>query len=339
MYYKGKLEGINIKELKQNKKDKEEKLLSERLEVLESKYKKVGKFYEAFTSEVYNPNLKETDPLSHIINIFKYLEYDGTYLLTSEDVEMNKTTDKHITKCNYEYDQFLTQKGTKHHNNFEIAMNLISEFDSKKYINTETVIDNKDFSNNEYGEYLKQYESVRKILTNELLAMQGRQNTTELNINELNKYNHSLPQLKDLLSNYNQDMIIIKEAYTGLTKYSLKEDKQYYANPSSKLDSIDYTNENHISAIIRTVDLFQEDLNPNDSISEIAYDIRLAISKLLRKGILSEDDLSLISLIQSSDLNFEEIANILAITRKTVYNRFNKIVKKICNYHKSKEGR
>lgn len=113
MNFKGSLEGIKIDDLKIQKNDEEKQLLVERKEVLNNKYKKVEKFYEAFTSDIYNPHLKDGDSLSHTINIFKFLEYDGNYLLGATDVIKDKIRDKNITKTSEEYDKSLTQKATK----------------------------------------------------------------------------------------------------------------------------------------------------------------------------------------------------------------------------------
>lgn len=331
MYFKGSLEGIKIEDLKLKKKDKEKKFLCERLKVLDEKYKKVQPFYEAFTSEIYTPNLKEKDPLSHTINVFKYLEFDANYLLNSVDVIREKNINKTLEK----YDQALLNVATKNHLDFDIAMSVTSQTNTTRYINTETIITVDDLNEKTYGAYLKAYNYTRDILIEQMLFLQGRLKIEE-NEMEIEKTNHSLNQIISLLANINKDMKIIKESFKGLTKYVIKDKKQGYVNNTTLLDNISYSNPNHISYVLKYVDLNQP-LNPNDDITIIATDINKVISILSKNGILKEKELSILALIQNSNLSFEEIAKNLNICRKTVYNRFDSIVKKVCLYHKSKK--
>lgn len=330
MYFKGKLEGITLDDLKKLNKDK--KLLTERLAILEEKYKKVAPFYEAFTSEIYNPNLNEKEPLSHTINIFKYLEYDGNYLLNSEDVKR----EKNINKTLEEYDKALMNVATKNHSDFDIAMSITTKGNNTIYTNTKTIITVDDLNDKTYGEYLKAYNDTRDILIEEMLFLQGRLKTEENEV-EIEKATHSLNQIMSLLANINTDMKIVKESFQGLTQYCLKDKKQGYVNNSTLLDNISYSNQNHISYVLKYVDLNQP-LTPNDDLSIVAIDIKQVISILTEKKILKEKHLSVLALIQNSNLSFEEIGQSLGIARKTVYNRFNFIVEKVCDYNKNKEG-
>lgn len=179
---------------------------------------------------------------------------------------------------------------------------------------------------------MQEYENARKILINKMLSMQNRLSEAEANDNT-QELTHSLNQLKALLSNLKQDMIITKESYKGLATYTPKEVNNKYVNSSYILDIINYTNPKHVSVIIKEVDLFQ-DFIPNSGISEVSFDISTTILKLHEKNILNNYDLLLIILINGSNLTFEMIANRLNKSRKTIYNNFNSIVRKICEYHK-----
>lgn len=284
MYFKGILEGITLADLKELNKDK--KLLAERLAVLEEKYNKVEPFYETFTSEIYNPNLKEKEPLSHTINIFKYLEYDGNYLLNSEDVKR----EKNINKALEDYDQALLNISTKNHSNFDIAMSVTTKGNTTLYTNTKTIITVDDLNNKTYGEYLKAYNDTRDILIEEMLFLQGRLKTEENEV-EIKKTNHSLNQIMSLLANINEDMKIVKESFQGLTQYCIKEKKCGYVNNSALLDDISYSNQKHISYVLRYLDLNQP-LTPNDDLSIVSTDIKQVISILTEKKILKEKHLS-----------------------------------------------
>lgn len=333
MYFKGKLEGITLDDLKITKEDKEKKFLCERKEVLNRKYEKVSKFYEAFTSEVYKPNLKENEPLSHLINVFKQLEYDGNYLLNSIDVKR----EKNINKALEDYDRALVSVATKNHSNYEIAMSVTSQGNNTRYTNTETIITVDDLNNKSYGEYLKAYNVTRDILIEQMLFLQGRLKIEENEV-EIEKTTHSLNQIMSLLANINKDMKIVKKSFQGLTKYVIKDKKQSYVNNTTLLDNISYSNPNHISHILKYVDLNQP-LAQNDDVSIVATDIKQVISILTKNKILKEKHLSVLTLIQNSNLSFEEIGKNLNISRKTVYNRFNFVVKKICDYNKKMEGK
>lgn len=335
MYYKGSLNGISIKELK--KLDKEKKLFSERKEYLEKKYEIVLPYYHHFTDEIYNYNI---NILSHEINIFNFLEFDGIYLLSSSDI----VREKNISTSMKKYDEALINVATKRHANFDIALSTTSKGNNTSYINTDTVITANDYSNEQYGEYLKAYERARMVLKRELKILQNRLDESEEESSKITeeetKYNkRSLNQLMSLLSDLKQDTKIVKEAFQGLTKHAIKDEKIGYIGKLSTLsDNIDYTNPKHISAILKYVNLNQA-IEPNKEITLIAYDIKKAKDKLYEEGTLNDNDLSLIALIQNSGLTFEEIAKELSVSRKTVYNRFNSIVTKVCLYNKSKEGR
>lgn len=162
--------------------------------------------------------------------------------------------------------------------------------------------------------------------------MQGRLKAEENEV-EIEKTNYSLNQIMSLLANINEDMKIVKESFQGLTQYCIKEKKCGYVNNSALLDNISYSNPNHISYVLRYLDLNQP-LTPNDDLSIVSTDIKEVISILTEKKILKEKHLSVLALIQNSNLTFEEIGQSLGITRKTVYNRFNFIVEKICDYNK-----
>lgn len=325
------LEGVNFDKFKINKDDNQKKLFAERLEVLDGKLKYIKKYYEVFTAEVYNPNLKDDDPLSHTIRLFRLLDTYGSYLLSATDVKKDKTRDKHITKTSLDYDKSLIQKATKNHSNFEVAIASTFESTTTRYINTETVITEDDFKNSEYGSILQDYQNAKKILINKMLAMKNKIEESEEN----NKNNNdSLNKIISLLADINQDMKIIKQHHTENVQYAPTENINHYVSPSYKLDVIDYSKPKHIKAIIKEVDLFQNELLVGDGISEISYDITNTILNLHKKGILNDYELLLVRLKNSSNLNSVEIAHILGKCRKTVHNNYNAIVKKICNHHK-----
>lgn len=333
MNFKANLNGIKFKELALPKKEKEEKkLFNERLELVQNKIKIVYPYFQKFIDEIYNPNITVEDELSSSINIFNYLEEYGTYLLSSTDVKDRLS--KNINKSSTEYDKILTQKSTKYHSNFDVSISSLAEPNTTIYVNTETTITEEDFNNKEYGLALREYKKAKDYWVKKMLVMQNR---IESN-GENNTKKESLNNLIGAIADLNQDMKTVKQYHTENVQYGIKSKKSYYISPSYKLDIIDYTNPKHISAIIKNIDLFQDELIMDNPISEISFDITNAIKNLHKNKVLNDNEMSLLNLVNSTSLNFEQIGFRLNVSRKTVYNRFNNIVQKICNYNKNKEG-
>ena len=336
MYFKGSLNGIKFKELALQNKEKEGRnLFNERLELVQNKIKMVYPYFQEFTDEIYNPHITPEDDLSSSINIFNQLENYGTYLLNSSDVR-DKTT-KNINKSSNEYDKILTQNATKYHSNFNVSISSLAEPNTTVYINTETTITEEDFNNKEYGFALKEYKKAKDYWVKKMLVMQNRIEAEE---ESDTKIKESLNNLICAIADLNQDMKTVKQYHTENVQYGVKSKKHYYVSPSYKLDVIDYTNPKHVSAIIKNIDLFQDELIMDNGISDISFDITNAIKNLHKNKILSDDEILLLTLVNSTILNFEEIGRRLNVSRKTAYNYYNNAVKKICDYYKSKmEGK
>lgn len=320
-FYKGILEGIEIKKLKELDYETP-RTLNERKEYLNDKYSTVRPFYEAFTGEIYNPNITEKESLSHEINIFKYLERDGSYLLSSEDVKR----EKHIAKSLEEYDLSLRMASGKYGVNFDVAINTSTNTSNTHYINNETTITDADFKNKKYGNYLRSYKKTKDLLKKEMRKIKNREGSM-----------YSLTQIMKMLNAINTDMELVKQYHTEIVQYGVNDKKLGFIGEVSRYtNAIDYCNKEHISALLGNLNPHQR-INPDNELSHIAYDLRCMLDNLRKSKTLSDEDIRLINLVRETNLTMEQIAEILLVTRKTVYNRWNNIVKKICTYNERRE--
>ena len=101
-------------------------------------------------------------------------------------------------------------------------------------------------------------------------------------------------------------------------------------------NAIDYCNKKHMSALLENLNPYQR-IDPDNELSHIAYDLRCMLDNLRKTKIFSDEDIRLINLVRETDLTKEQIAEILLVTRKTIYNRWNNIIKKICVYNAKRE--
>lgn len=83
--FQGELNNTKVSELGVLDRSKEN--FKDRLEFIIKKYEKTIAFYETFIDKYYKCSINTTDSLSGEINIFKFIESDGTYLLNSLDLK------------------------------------------------------------------------------------------------------------------------------------------------------------------------------------------------------------------------------------------------------------
>ena len=303
--------------------------LDERLGYIRKKLNKVGGFLNTYITgteeeEFYKVSLNKDDDLSEEINIFKYVERYGSYLLNSKDIPREKQQ---------QYN-FLSEEDFKNILKKEKSLNvLVSGSDEEsdvmeilepkknnQYTNLDHKITQKDMNDERSKQVLTEYSNYRDILREEMERIKNKENST------MNLY-----KVRSLMKDINDDMINAKISLQGIRNPAKRlgdESGAFYT------EKIDYTDEKHIKAILRTVRL-DSDLEPDSELSHIAYDMRMAIGDLHKNGTLNKLELEIIECHNCGYTNVK-IGEELSLNERMVRYNLNKIIKKITKYFNKK---
>lgn len=314
----GDLSGIKQSEIV--KLDYSEEKLKERLAYINKKYAKTSTYFEEYTSNYYKSNLNTNDNLSCDINIFRAIERDGTYLLNSFDVERDRQY-KYYLLTQEEFDKKIKEEQKIDIRNEELvdkSAYILNPNFKNTYTNMDLTLTRKDIEEkSEMGEILRDYEAIRQHLRNELKNIKDK-NNSYLNVSKIRK----------ALGTIKCDMLDVKKCYKGITRPSTKLG-DIGSLPS--FDHIDYTNPNHIKAIISNVRF--GDLEPDSMLSHISYDIKNAINKLYINKKLDSLDIEIID-CKNSGYTERRIAQELHKGKTTIQQRLRKIYRRIALYFK-----
>lgn len=325
--FAGTLSGVPIEELKEL--DYSISTFKGRLAFIKKKYKRVKPFYDSyiFTSEeeqdvntedgieFYKVNLSTTDELSSEINIFKFIERDASYLLNSSDLPRDKQQEYTILD-EEEFKKLLIKERKNISLNSSEVMEILKPKEENFYKDNDITISPKDLTDDITGSVLSDYNTLRNHLKKEMAKVKNKEKSV-----------YDLGFLKRNLGTLMADMVDSKKILRGITNPSKKggdESGMFYT------DLIDYTNENHIKAILRNVKITGE-LEPDNELSHIAYDIEVAIKKLHSKGKLDDLDLEIVE-CYNSGYSERNIAEELDKGKTTIQQRLSKIVKRISEY-------
>lgn len=161
------------------------------------------------------------------------------------------------------------------------------------------------------GEVLKQYRNIR-------LRVMKLQRNGKLDVKTY----------RNLMSNINDDMIMTKKIFKGATE---PKNSYYYLGDVIDWDAIDYTNESHIEAILKTLNL-KGDIVPDDTLGLIVLDIKIFIDKMKKKGLLTNEDETIIDMTNEG-CTLKQISKKIGIQESGVRKRFKKICKKIAQFN------
>lgn len=325
--FKGTLANLPVEEL--GKLDYEREALAERKEYIKEKYKKVSEFYTIYIggddeAEFYKVGLNKDDDLSADINIFQYIERDGSYLLNSKDLPRDKQHEykllserdfEEILKREKNFTCLGVQAGIEENNG---VMEILEPKKANDYTNMDHKITKKDLVDPRTMVVLGSYEKVREYLKEELRKIKNKEESPL-----------TLYQVRRLLKGINDDMIKCKIDLKGIRSPAKRlgdESGKFYT------EMINYNSEHHIKAILRTIRLNSE-LEPDSELSHIAYDMKVAINTLHKEGCFDELDLEIIDCYNSGYSNVAT-GKELGLSERMVRYRQNKIFKKICNFYK-----
>ena len=133
------------------------------------------------------------------------------------------------------------------------------------------------------------------------------------------------------MSNINDDMLLTKQICKSATE---KEKSKQWLGDKVDYDAIDYTNENHIEAIIRYIYL-KGDIIPDNMMCLIAYDILVTLDEMKNKGLITEEDITIVHMINEG-YTLNEISSKARIQESGVRKRFKRICQKISRYNEQK---
>ena len=136
------------------------------------------------------------------------------------------------------------------------------------------------------------------------------------------RVNINLNHLTSNIGDVKDYMIRAKLAYTN--RVFINPPK--CPNVKHALDLVDYTNVNHIKALLYMPE--NNSIDPFDYLSPLTYDVTQMVKKLHKQGILSDRDIYIIEGMRFN-ISQEQLADELGVTQPTINSAINRIVKNV----------
>jgi len=329
--FKGVLAGIKVEKLREL--DYSLEKFNDRLNFIQDKYNRLSPFFDLYVytksksdyslvkleegdyKEFYKVNLNTKDELSHEVNIFKYIENDGSYLLNSIDLPVEKK-DKFIFLAQADFDALLSIEDKKDIYEDEI-ITMLEQQPTGIYKNVDLKIEPKDFKDSRSRDILLDYQNLKDKLKTEAIKIKNKEKSY-LTIKKIQKISNEITT----------DMKICKVSYQGIRSHAkrLGDESGYF-----DLSMIDYTNIKHIEQIIKHINL--NEIRPDSNLSIIGFDIGNSIKKLRKDGVINSIE---ITIVKMYNLGYSKtkIAQKLNCDEKNIRYHLNKVYKKISCYFK-----
>lgn len=269
----------------------------------------------------YSPSTKEE--LSIDINICKYIEQYGSYLLNSKDLPKERQQEYTILNED-DFKKFLSKEMSS--STGSDATVVMDTRPSNDYTNMNLKITKKDMDvnlqNNKYGirakdrrlaSILNDYNTLKEHLKGELRKIQ---------LGEPAKYD--LMKIRTLLADINDDMLMCKLMILGIRSQAKRLGDE---SPTNDYSTLDYSNPLHVKAIIRNCKITTP--RPDDMASHIGYDLMIAVNKLRKSKKIDELDVEIIECYNSGNYSIRDIAEELKKGKSTIEQRLNKICKRL----------
>lgn len=326
--FQGVLENIKVEELSDI--DYSKDTLEERKEFIENKIKEVNPFFETYFNgeeieteegekkirEYFNFSPSLTDELSFDINICKFIEQYGSYLLNSKDIEKSRQL-KYTILTEEEFKKYL-----KHEMSVDTSI-ILDTRPSNDYINLKLKITKKDIyptSDNlrekevELSSILKDYEKYRDALKEQMQRIKNGEET------ELGLY-----QIKKILGFIMCDMLDCKEQILGIRCAAKRLGDE---TPYNDFSVLNYKDPIHIKYMLKYCRLTNTP-RPDNMSSHIGYDLNCAVKKLRKAKKLDKIDLEIIDCYNSGNYTQRQIAQEINRSKRVVAQRLDKICRRI----------
>ena len=212
-----------------------------------------------------------------------------------------------------EYDNYYSMKKVDVDISHEEVLQMVKS-ESNDYCNTDWEITEQDINEeSEMGDILKQYNDERKHV-----------------IKLMKDKKISIKKYRRLLANINDDMLQTKQSYKGVTE---RPTQIKWTGDKVDYTVLDYTNTRHIKAIIKGLNL-NMDIEPNNVLSLIVEDMRVAIKVLYAENKIDKKDVAIVTGLNSRH-TLEELQEIVGIQPSGISKRLTKVCKKVAEYFKN----
>lgn len=333
--FNGTLNGIKVEDLKGL--DYNVETIEGRLKEVRDKLDKIMPFFDEYfyTSEEEDENGEKprqyykfdpntTDELSEDINVCKYIQSYGSYILNSKDLPREKQMDYTILTEDDFKKQLLKEMATDFKSDATVVLDTRPTND---YKNLDLKITKKDMypelQKNPYGvrdkdielaSILNDYETLREHLRSEMAKIKDGEGSYL-----------SLYKIKSMLSTIIGDMYDAKRMVLGIRNQAKRLGDE---SPYNDFSTLDYTNQEHIKHMLKFCSITKTP-RPDDMVSHIGYDLYRAINKLSKRKKIDNVDREIIECYNSGNYSLEDIGKELNISKVAVFKRINKISKKI----------
>ena len=266
----------------------------------------------------YSPNV--TDELSIDINICKYIENYANYMLNSKDLPRERQQ-KYNILSEEDFKKILQKELPLSHCNKsdnednEDSIDILDTRRENDYINLDFKITNSDFNDPGVMDVLISYQVLKDYLKAQLELIKNKEEA------EIDLF-----KAKRILAGINDDMILSKIKLKQIRSHARRLGDE---SPMNDMSEIDYTNPEHIKAILRNC-TFRE-IEPNNEMSLMAYDMEVAIRELYKSNKLDDIDLRVVELYNQGVVQ-REISKIINRDLKTTNQRIEKIIKRVVEY-------
>ena len=335
--FKGSLKGIEVSEL--FKLDYTLETLGEKMQYVKSKHNLVRNFYETyiFTKdkkeamldfvkyeeddfiEFYKVNLNTEDDLSSEINIFKALELEASYLLSSKDLPKELKL-KYLLLTQEDFDRLVAKENMEMQRECEI-LEILKPSERGCFTNINLTITKSDLLDPRSAKVLNEYTKLKLILIREANKIKNGEESS------LNIYT-----IRRMLSSINDDLLYCKKSLQGIRDHAKKLGDE---SGTFDLSVIDYTNEKHLDCILKLVPLGE--IRPDSDMSVLGFDVSNAINKLYEKGELNERDVRILKLY-NKDIAKAQIGEMVGVSERVVRYRIKRAILRISNFLEPKKN-
>lgn len=311
--FRGNINGKTVKNLKNMDFNLDNTI--ERINYVNNIIKECDSLLSEYNDIYYKVNT--TNELAEDIDLYKNLELLGTYLLNSKDLP----TESHQEYKIYTDEKLFLKAIKENEGDYENAIAFLKTNKRNEYIVNPTTIENSDFEDERLKEYLIPYKNLLDYLRNQL-AMARRGEKIEVK---------NIKLAKKIAKEVKDDMILTKEKIIRPIKLPNNGD----FSPIYDWEQFDYTNKEHLRAMLY---VNKDVITPDDDVSLISYDFKVAIKYLYDNGKIDKKDIRILYLLKKEkSYTFEDIGFELKMTKQAVNGRINRIIKKLKSYFLDKK--
>ena len=213
-----------------------------------------------------------------------------------------------------EYDNYYSRKKVNIDISQDEVLRIVKK-ESNNYCNFCWKIKDVDLKeNSKMGNILRQYQKTKKHLIK--LKKEGK---------------IGIKSYRSLLANINDDMLLVKQIFKGATE---RPASPKWLGDKIDYDKIDYSNTSHVKAILKGLSL-EMDIEPDNTLSIIVEDMRVAIKVLYKENKIDDKDIAIVAGLNGG-YTLQEMEQVVEMQFSGMNKRFNKVCGKISEYFENK---